>query len=320
MDSPQVNPIVAKHIRNLRLQFPRSPWPRFLYHFSDIENVVSILETGKLLSRSRAKTQGLQIVDSAGAEVLRQTPDKFKDYARLYFRPRTPPLYRIEGFRQDRNRDSRFGAHCPVPVYLVFDAVRVLSRHGTEFSDMNVARTERTCFKDPIDLSRLDFDAIYHRGAFPTIDRERIIAARCAEVLVLEELPLERFLKSIVCRSKAERETLLNMLATDQRSAFGDRVHVYPLYFYCEGHFVDDVGLSSKEAVFKYKQTPRDGDFEYRYELCSVDQQSSFVQKHRKLEWKFEHPREDYEVRLDIDGHIAYLGRFRDPSNPFCFE
>jgi hypothetical protein len=181
---------------------------------------------------------------------------------------------------------------------------------------MNAARGAHTRFEHSNDLSKLDFEGIYHRQPNPN---DRVIGARCAEVLVQDELPLDGFLSCVVCRSKAEKETLLNMLTPNQRMAYNRRILVGEELFNRMWHFVDDVVLTKGGMLFRYANPPKDDVFEYKYELSSVEWQPNFVQKHPQLAWEFEHALEGYEIRLSIDDHIAYLGRFRDPSNPFYF-
>ena len=104
----------------------RSWWPNFLFHYTALENAVSILESGALYSRDKAKSRGLLGTDSASASVLARTSDAYKGYARLYFRPKTPTQYSNEGIRP--HGSLVHDAHCPVPVFLLFDSRDVLTR------------------------------------------------------------------------------------------------------------------------------------------------------------------------------------------------
>src|SRR5947207_5981421 len=91
-------------------------WLDFLFFYTDIQNVASILKSGVLMSRARAESTYSNFTDSANPEIIEQTEDRWKDHVRFYFRPRTPTLFNNEGFRPigRRIRD----AHCPIPVYL----------------------------------------------------------------------------------------------------------------------------------------------------------------------------------------------------------
>lgn len=45
-------------------------WPKYVYHYTDIHNAVSILETGKVFSRNRARE--IMINENASLEVIAQ--------------------------------------------------------------------------------------------------------------------------------------------------------------------------------------------------------------------------------------------------------
>jgi hypothetical protein len=134
-------PRIRKVLRDLKnapwLVTARAWWPDYLFHFTDIRNAVSILREGALLSRQEATERGVMVTDNASQEIISQTDDKWQDHVRLYFRPRTPTQYRNEGFRPSDQRE--LGAHCPVPVYFLFDSFQVLSREDSLFSGGNLA-------------------------------------------------------------------------------------------------------------------------------------------------------------------------------------
>ncbi len=73
-----------------------------------------------LLSRRQLEKSGKLLTDIAGPEIIESTPDEWKRFVRLYFRPRTPTQYRNEGIRPKGS--LKLGAHCPVPVIFLFDA------------------------------------------------------------------------------------------------------------------------------------------------------------------------------------------------------
>ena len=115
----------------------REWWPDYLFHCTDITNVVNILQTGFLMSRTQAIEAKALNVDIAPRDIIDHTSEHWHDYVRLYFRPKTPTQYRNEGHRPKNER--YLGAQCPVPVYLLFDAVSVLSLPGSAFTDGNLA-------------------------------------------------------------------------------------------------------------------------------------------------------------------------------------
>jgi len=107
-------------------------WHKFLFHFTDIRNIISILNTGKLYSRNRALKLKLMKNDNADDDVIGNTGLRAKDYVRFYFGTKTPTPYHNEGFKPKYS--VTHNAHCPVPVFLFFDFVKVLSREDSQFS------------------------------------------------------------------------------------------------------------------------------------------------------------------------------------------
>lgn len=223
---PNVNPTVATFISSLKQQFPDLSWPTYLFHYTDVLNAVGILEKGILFSRSAANLSGVLEVDCAGSEVISQTNSRVFDFVRLYFRPSTPPLWHVQGFIP-RQEVRRSGVNpCPVPVFLLFDSVRVLSLPGVEFSDANLASPQANIYADPADLGKLDFDQIYHNRAIANDDphKDWIVKRRCSEVIVPNRLELEPNLRYVVARSSAERELLLNLLDSSTRARLANKV------------------------------------------------------------------------------------------------
>ena len=52
---------------------PRRWWPNYLFHCTDIRNVVSILKSGELLSRVQVDKADCLAVDIAGPAIIAQT-------------------------------------------------------------------------------------------------------------------------------------------------------------------------------------------------------------------------------------------------------
>jgi hypothetical protein len=192
--------------RHLHLGPGQSLWPQFIWHYSDIRNVASILTTGRIFSRDRIKELGGKAVEIAHLAIIDHSPWAHP-YVRLYFRPATPTQYNIEGIRANAG-----AAHCPVPVFLLFDAASLLTREDCWFSNMNLARMEADIGNDmSFMLRKMNFDDIYHDAPLSESSKRRIIGARCAEVLFKDELDLED-LREVVCRTPGERTTLLHLL------------------------------------------------------------------------------------------------------------
>ena len=83
--------------------------------------------------RNIAATAGLMQRDCASASVLSNTPSWVRDYVRLYFAPKTPMLYHVEGIK--RRPDD--WPECPIPVYLDFSP-QILTLPDVKVSDGNM--------------------------------------------------------------------------------------------------------------------------------------------------------------------------------------
>jgi len=155
----------------------REKWPRHLFHHAPLENAVNILTSGQLLSRTDSDTMRARDVAAQGVIDHSQRAHKF---ARLYFRPRTPTQYHIEGIRKFGECQYGENAHAPVLIMLIFDARLVLSLQGVCFSNSNmqtgVIEGSTTAF-----FLNIPFDKVYHEGG---IGGDRSITShRCGEVL-----------------------------------------------------------------------------------------------------------------------------------------
>ena len=182
-----------------------------MFHFTDINNAANILSEG--LIWSRAELEKKEFFDIASSEILSktdETDEEVKKYARLYFRPRSPMQYRNEGIRVVNN--IQLDAHCPVPVYFLFEAIPILEKEDTEFSNGNLASSYSTRDKSVDFYMQIPFNKVYHDKSLFGIDeieRYEIKRNRSAEVLIPKCLDLT-YLREICCRSQAEYETLIH--------------------------------------------------------------------------------------------------------------
>jgi ssDNA thymidine ADP-ribosyltransferase, DarT len=191
----------------------RVHWPSLLFHHAPVQNAVGIIQSGEI--RSRRQTQGQRPLDVAGAGVIDHR-QRAHDFSRLYFRPRTPTQYHIEGIR--RANECQYGpaAHAPVLVMFALEARSILTMPTTRFSDINMQRDEARDGETDAFFGTIDFNKVYHEGGFG--GDASIANHRAAEVLCHSPLSLTDHLKWIVCRSEAERETLIHMAGAAGRA------------------------------------------------------------------------------------------------------
>ena len=230
----------------------RGWWPRFVYHSTDIQNAVSVLENECIYSRYEASRRGLIKIDSASPSVISQTREEHKRYARLYFRPRTPTHYRSEGIRPLKERRIDHG-HCPIPVYFLFNAFTVLAADETEFSTGNMATSRVAYGSDHGLFKRIPFDRVYHYGPYSPDDVLEMNFRRNAEVLIPNVLPLLPSLESIACRSAAERQTLIHLMPEEVRKSWASyiRLGVQGL-FERKWTYVEEVRIVDDLIIFQF--------------------------------------------------------------------
>ena len=307
----------------------RKWWVDFLFHFTDIKNAVSVLNSGFLFSRDEVERRRIGFTDSASSEIIDRTDATLTDYVRFYFRPRTPTQYRNEGFRPLNQLFQ--GAHCPVPIYFLFDIREIISLNDTRFSNGSLARREHNLFTTADKFTQLPFRDIYHNTSFSLENRERIINARHAEVIYPKRISLD-YLKYICCRSQAEYETLYNLLSPSP--VVWNRWE--PKVRTCNPHslfnqkwlYIKDVTLTKKlislnfnlpdenerkyHGPFKIRVDIKDQLMSktYYFEKEYIDIVSELTNARLNLNLSDENI--SYDVRVSIDGSLAYLGRYAE--------
>ena len=304
----------------------RDWWPRYLFHCTDIRNVVSILSSGELLSRARAQDAGRLRKDIAAPDIIAQTNPDWHKYVRLYFRPRTPTQHNNEGFRPRGARER--DAHCPVPVYLLFDAFSLLSRQDSFFTEGNLA--SNTIPKSNIaDLADLPFQLIYHDSWFEEHEKQTIVHHRNAEVIIPQRLSLDA-VQRIICRSQAEYQTLLNLLPLKTRQQWVHKIGVLPslALFYAKWNFVEQVEMTDEQITFKFNSTSEAaGPFNAK---CNIYQEiHGDVRRYRWANDAFQAGKaftlsllqlddmHRYRTSLFLDDDLAFSGEYHGDSLPF---
>lgn len=324
-DAAAIRKAIGSLKREPWLGAARKWWPDFLYHFTDVQNAVSILKSGSVAARAKLLAAGLSFVDGASPEIIAQTQNDWRSAVRLYFRPHTPTLFRNEGIRPNEQRELG-GAHCPMPVYFLFDSATVLTRSNSRFTDGNLAAGAIPC-SSAEEFGKLPFELIYHDSALTHEQRPTVVYHRHAEVIVPDELDLSS-LRRIFCRSKAEYQTLLHLLPPGVRSRWSMRVGPAEglNLFFRRWTFVEEASLTSEEAVLHFNsgsQTP--GPFAARVEIVETSSK-------RKYFWSnsaFEATRDlriplgamkmpdDYLISFFLDDCLAYAGRYQEETLPF---
>ncbi|WP_449046018.1 DarT ssDNA thymidine ADP-ribosyltransferase family protein [Paracoccus versutus] len=204
----------ARHRRHVaewtaRFSNYKQKWPKHLFRHEPVESALSILRTGVLMSRSAACALGPLANDIAPADII-QNRDDAHSCVRLYFRPRTPTQFHIEGIR--KSADFYKGKHAGFLVMLAFDAEAVLTLPGTKFSTGNMQSPYSSVLDGDVGFDSLDFSGIYHDEAYPSADEKR---KRCAEVLVGNPLEIASNLSAIIVRTDADMATMKYLLTRE---------------------------------------------------------------------------------------------------------
>lgn len=288
----------------------RAGWPLYLFRIEDLPAAVRILDSGELCSRNEAIRRGVLQYDTASPSVMEHAPEWCKECVRLYFRPKTPTEYQSEGFRP--KHQLPLGAHRPIPIVLVFDALKVLTDPRASFTDGNAAK-KRCKRGDTAEFLRtIPFDRVYHIGPFVEADRDEIVFRRCAEVLVDKSMPLDH-LRRVFCRSQAEFETLLSMLSPSSRAQYAKRIGVSASLFNLKWTYLERVDLTDSRANFHFSpSTLTPGPFRASLELRVPDgtmagtwSDANFM-SNPDFSINFHQVFANYRLRFFLDGHVAY--------------
>lgn len=313
---------IARLLDNLKAlheNTERGWWPDFVFHFTDIQNVIRILSIGKLYSRNRLDTVGLTYLDAASPSIITHSSEHVKDYVRFYFRPLTPTQFLMEGIRPDSKRwldSEEKPAHCPVPIFLLFDARTILARSDCEYTDGNFASSSSRRGNTADFLCALPFKEIYHNGWYDRNNPANALIShrRCAEVLIPQEIDLSA-LRAIACRSEAEKDTLLSLLPYDIAKKYSTLIRVlnYRL-FNKRWTYVESVRLHEKKVWIQFSpdsETP--GPFRATVDIVDLTTGSTFIRKTASsyvanvlATIDLSPPLSNYRIRLTLDDHIAY--------------
>lgn len=236
-------------IKKQRSMLPKSRnwWPKYFYHFTDIQNALGIIDKGWIFGRQTAIENKLMQTDNASNSVISLSSNGIKEYARLYFRPKTPTQFHNEGYKPEAVRKSDINANCPIPVFFFLDAEKVLNMEGTKFSEVSCAgKSDLDLLNGEENFSKLPFDKIFHEGRLDDQNKDDIIKHRHAEVVRLGGIPIKECLKGIVCRSIAEKQTLLYILRTlyyEKYCEYRDLITYNPQLdmFFNNGIFIKEV-------------------------------------------------------------------------------
>ena len=187
-----------------------------LYHFTDRENLESIIKNGGLYSWADCRDKGITIAKPGGSQQSRKldTRDGLQYYVRLSFTSQHPMLFvaKNEGRISD-------------PVILEID-LEVVYWKGTKYADRNATKTGAKVGETLKDFKRIHFQTIKAKKHFDLPEDEQVFYQ--AEVLVKNFIPLDFITNignlgiSIPCQSQTTHIiSRLTQSITETVSKFG---------------------------------------------------------------------------------------------------
>lgn len=225
--------------RNLNYHTPTSWWRKYAFHFTDVSNAASILNSGRLYSRSQALNHNIMLNDNASRQVIDITDREVISNVRFYFRPKTPTQYYNEGYKHPLLRfHGDPNANVPVPVFFLFDLEKLMSHPEVEFSEFSQAGHGAKTLRGEEAFSRLNFEYIYD-NIYDNFSKTKNY--RHAEILIPNHIDIDPYLSYILCRNNIEQVTLLNLLNVDtlERYKYLIRVHKKDV-FYDNGVYINN--------------------------------------------------------------------------------
>ena len=264
----------------------RAWWPRFVYHYTDVNNAISVLNNGVLYSRAEAQDRGLMVNENANPEIIAGTDPEHLDFVRLYFRPRTPAQYANEGIKPPGERGS---GHCPVPVFFAFDLAEVVGRDNASFSSGTLASPKHGhSHQRDYFVNSIPWRDVYGDGV-PKNDAVK--KARAAEVVIPSCLPIGPALRGVFCRSPGELVTLIDGLTDGVQAAWLNKIRIGSADFFVRRQpYV--VNVSGREGGLI--------DVEFSMKLLSRHGVVKILVDDERRLWKWEGRFSDNQTRTTI--------------------
>lgn len=309
---------IVSHLEALKKEPWLSPaqawWPDYLFRVDHVTAAASILNEGKLLSRNRAIATGKMLLDSASPGVIEHTDSHWKDYVRLYFRPRTPTQYHSEGIR--RSQEYGLGSCCPIPVVMLFSSREVLTLRDTMFSDGNLAGRSARCGSDSKFLCSIPFRDVYHNDPLDMEARGRIVFHRHAEVIYPNELGLNA-LKTIYCRTPAEHEMLLSLLNPAALSRWAGSIGLSSKLnlHYRHWTFLETAELTAQAVTLRFNPSSRTpGPFRIDVEISAGQDSGQWVGEDFMANGRVQisdiGDLEEYGIVVKLDDSVIYRNSY----------
>lgn len=209
-----------------------------IWHFTDINNMANILSYMQIKAKNLAIKDGLVENDNASEKInSKLTKPWVHDYARFYFRPKTPTQYRNEGIFEKHlagesinhrllNKKGKIWtddkpAHLPVPVFICFSLKKALNKGGFITKQSLAGRNTPNNISQILDMNLENFKNnvlhIYRERGSENCEKQ-------TEFIIKNSLNFEpNDIIKIIVRSEAEKLALLTMLEEHNAKLFSDK-------------------------------------------------------------------------------------------------
>ena len=217
LEDPQVSDALPQLLlTNLENQRPR--WTGRIYHYTHLENAVSILNDRALKSRHLCSENSSK--DSSSSSLTAERDDQMNHYVHFYFRTLTHSQRINENLGSETSKKhNKYKPMCPVPIFFSIDLRAVLNlpnlRWKISLGDMSEARTEHGC--TPEIIQRLNFSDLFAESGTGNAQSEFLIE----DQLDLRELPEDAI---TLIYQNADAQQSLELLVEETKRNFRSEV------------------------------------------------------------------------------------------------
>ena len=176
----------------------------------------------------------------------------------------------------------------------------------------------------------MPFEFVYHDSWFSPEDKDEIIKARQAELIYPQQTNLE-LLRLICCRSQAEMNTLRSLLSDNLWRQWRSKIRVigHQPVFFKKWLYIERVNLGADDVTIEFNVPEKEDDYGPFSIRCTVTDDStgrmkiveSIYTANSRGKLRYYGLRKygitGYEFRCEIDGHLAYLGRYQEHDIPY---
>ncbi len=264
------------------VDYLKSKGVHYLYHFTELSNLDSIIKYG-LLSRDELKRRWQKFHDGAFNHVIEKRASiGISNYVPLNLCSKVPMLFITEGVKK-KNENPEI-PHIPRPIYFLVD-IQVIMDKGTIFTDGHP--TESNKYEELTDLDKIDYDVIGQNiiNAWGKDEWQELKRKKQAEILIDTKVETH-YIKKICFRSigewKIAQETLktysIDKSTFEVRPDLFSRKRTYLVDYTISNEYDITVELSGYNGYQSEKLEYLYGDGSKKEKNCTTYQQKGTFQ------------------------------------------